>query len=133
MNHTILFIGYSLSDNTFNALYRLIQSYFDKDAKESFLYTTDKISNIERDYFKRKKINFITNNTEESLNKVQTNYRFELTKDFLENLIANSDNKSRDSESLMNNLRFLDRLKYIRINDFINYSNFESRLLYPKL
>ncbi|HEM6115681.1 TPA: SIR2 family protein [Streptococcus suis] len=130
MNHTILFIGYSLSDNTFNALYRLIQSYFDKDAKESFLYTTDKISNIERDYFKRKKINFITNNTEESLNKVQTNYRFELTKDFLENLIANSDNKSRDSESLMNNLRFLDRLKYIRINDFINYSNFESRLLY---
>ena len=33
MNHTLLFVGYSLSDSTFNSIFRMIQNTFKLDAK----------------------------------------------------------------------------------------------------
>lgn len=32
-NHTLLFIGYSLNDSTFNSIFRLIQNFYGEDAK----------------------------------------------------------------------------------------------------
>lgn len=54
MNHTLLFVGYSLSDSTFNSIFRLIQNTFERDAKIAYFYTPEEPSQIVRDYYKKK-------------------------------------------------------------------------------
>lgn len=48
MNHTLLFIGYSLNDSTFNSIFRIIQNFYGEDAKKSYFYDANIQS--KRDY-----------------------------------------------------------------------------------
>ncbi|MBZ1513180.1 SIR2 family protein, partial [Leuconostoc mesenteroides] len=41
MNHTVLFIGYSLNDSTFNSIFRLIQQGFSGNAKHAFFLSPE--------------------------------------------------------------------------------------------
>lgn len=56
MNHTLLFVGYSLSDSTFNSIFRMIQNTFKLDAKNAYFYTPEEPSMIIREYYKKQGI-----------------------------------------------------------------------------
>lgn len=61
MNHTLLFVGYSLGDSTFNSIFRLIQNTFKLDAKFAYFYTPEEPSMIIREYYKNKALSlFLT-------------------------------------------------------------------------
>ncbi|MCE2060535.1 nicotinic acid mononucleotide adenyltransferase, partial [Streptococcus thermophilus] len=63
MNHTLLFVGYSLGDSTFNSIFRLIQNTFKLDAKFAYFYTPEEPSMIIRDYYKKQGIIIVSNET----------------------------------------------------------------------
>lgn len=123
MNHTLLFVGYSLNDSTFNSIFRLIQSSFDMDAKVAFFYTPENISEIVRDYYKKKGIIILSNddNTIEVENRNKVLY--DRTKKFLEELAVSRRIEVNSPEELWNQLSFLDKLNFIDYRDFFKYSN----------
>lgn len=93
MNHTILFVGYSLSDSTFNSIFRLIQNNFETDAKVAYFYTPKAPSTIVKDYYKKKGIFIVSNGEKEdcisdnsSLKEDSGVNLFEKTKSFLEDI-----------------------------------------------
>lgn len=130
MNHTILFVGYSLSDSTFNSIFRLIQNNFELDAKVAYFYTPDGLSTIVRDYYKKKGIFIISNDFKESCisdnssSKGNRDYElFERTKNFLEDITNSKRKKIRNADDLWNQISFLDKLYFIDFRDFLKYSN----------
>ncbi|MBE7885120.1 SIR2 family protein [Streptococcus salivarius] len=128
MNHTLLFVGYSLGDSTFNSIFRLIQNTFKVDAKFAYFYTPEAPSIIIRDYYKKQGI-IIVSNERKSDDVEEQNSLFLRTKDFLEEL---SENKSRaviNVEDLWNQLAFFNRLSFIDSRDFSRYSALKKRAL----
>uniref|UniRef100_UPI00260B10FB SIR2 family protein n=1 Tax=uncultured Anaerococcus sp. TaxID=293428 RepID=UPI00260B10FB len=51
VNNTLLFIGYSLSDTTFNSIYRLISSQLGNNVNNAYLFTTDNLNEFEVRYY----------------------------------------------------------------------------------
>lgn len=128
MNHTLLFVGYSLGDSTFNSIFRLIQNSFKLDAKFAYFYTPEAPSMIIRDYYKKQGI-IIVSNESKSDDVEKQNSLFLRTKDFLKEL---SENKSRaviNVEDLWNQLAFFNRLSFIDSRDFSRYSALKKRAL----
>ncbi|MCR8967830.1 SIR2 family protein [Streptococcus zalophi] len=129
MNHTLLFVGYSLRDSTFNSIFRLIQNSFELDAKIAFFYTPENPSELVKDYYKKKGIIIVSNEdsnydlTENSSSKNDKNNKFFLkTKMFLENLTSKKNQQVKSAEDLWNQLSFLDYLSFIDYSDFSKYS-----------
>jgi len=128
MNNTLLFVGYSLGDSTFNSIFRLIQNSFKLDAKFAYFYTPEAPSMIIRDYYKKQGI-IIVSNESKSDDVEKQNSLFLRTKDFLKEL---SENKSRaviNVEDLWNQLAFFNRLSFIDSRDFSRYSALKKRAL----
>ena len=132
MNHTLLFVGYSLGDSTFNSIFRLIQNTFKLDAKFAYFYTPEEPSMIIREYYKKQGIIIISNNmcfdaSEEVPDR--NNKKYLNTKKFLEDLTSNSDSVVNTADDLWNQLAFLDRLSFIDSKDFSTYSTLKRRAL----
>lgn len=130
MNHTLLFVGYSLSDSTFNSIFRMIQNTFKLDAKNAYFYTPEKPSMIIREYYKKQGIIIISNEenpVEEASEKQKKLYC--RTKDFLEALSENRSQDVNNADDLWNQLAFLDRLSFIDAKDFSRYSALKKRAL----
>ncbi|HEU3064088.1 TPA: SIR2 family protein, partial [Streptococcus pneumoniae] len=130
MNHTLLFVGYSLSDSTFNSIFRMIQNTFKLDAKNAYFYTPEEPSMIIREYYKKQGIFIISN--EENLGQETSEKQNKLycrTKDFLEVLSENRSQDVNNADDLWNQLAFLDRLSFIDAKDFSRYSDLKKRAL----
>ena len=90
MNHTLLFVGYSLGDSTFNSIFRLIQNTFKLDAKNAYFYTPEEPPTIIRDYYKKQGIIIVSNGKLLAEGVVEEgNNLFLRTKEFLESLSKN--------------------------------------------
>lgn len=126
MNNTLLFVGYSLGDSTFNSIFRLIQNTFKLDAKFAYFYTPEAPSMIIRDYYKKQGI-IIVSNERKSDDVEKQNSLFLRTKDFLEELSENKSRAVTNVEDLWNQLAFLNRLSFIDSRDFSKYSALKKR------
>ena len=126
MNNTLLFVGYSLGDSTFNSIFRLIQNTFKLDAKFAYFYTPEAPSMIIRDYYKKQGI-IIVSNERKSDDVEKQNSLFLRTKDFLEELSENKSRAVTSVEDLWNQLAFLNRLSFIDSRDFSKYSALKKR------
>ena len=126
MNNTLLFVGYSLGDSTFNSIFRLIQNTFKLDAKFAYFYTPEAPSMIIRDYYKKQGI-IIVSNERKSDDVEKQNSLFLRTKDFLEELSENKSRAVTNVEDLWNQLAFLNRLSFIDSRDFSRYSALKKR------
>lgn len=61
VNNTLLFIGYSLSDITFNSIYRLIANQLGSNVKNAYLYSSEKLNDFETAYYDKMNIKAISN------------------------------------------------------------------------
>lgn len=129
MNHTLLFVGYSLGDSTFNSIFRLIQNTFKLDAKFAYFYTPEEPSMIIREYYKKQGIIIVSNETFSDEETDNQNKRYFSTKRFLETLAENRKSTVKNAEDLWNQLAFLDRLSFIDSKDFSTYSTLKKRAL----
>ena len=130
MNHTLLFVGYSLGDSTFNSIFRLIQNTFKLDAKNAYFYTPEEPPTIIRDYYKKQGIIIVSNGKLLAEGVVEEeNNLFLRTKEFLESISKNRNGEITNSNDLWNQLAFLDRLNFIDSNDFSRYSSLRGRAL----
>lgn len=130
MNHTLLFVGYSLGDSTFNSIFRLIQNTFKLDAKFAYFYTPEEPSMIIREYYKKQGIIIVSNETFSDEEEIENqNKKYLGTKRFLETLAGNRNSTVKNADDLWNQLAFLDRLSYIDSKDFSTYSTLKRRAL----
>ena len=130
MNHTLLFVGYSLGDSTFNSIFRLIQNTFKLDAKFAYFYTPEEPSMIIREYYKKQGIIIVSNETFSEEEELENqNKKYLGTKRFLESLAENRNSTVKNADDLWNQLAFLDRLSFIDSRDFSTYSTLKRRAL----
>lgn len=115
MNNTILFIGYSLSDSTFNSIFRLINNYFGSNAKNAYFYTATKTSSVRTEYYNRKGIKVLTNDTKENkhLNKGKK------TTLFLQNIVDYQIPKYETEEDIWSQIKIFEEMSFIEGGDLI--------------
>lgn len=120
MNHTLLFIGYSLNDSTFNSIFRIIQNFYGEDAKKSYFYDANIQSKEIIDYYRKKGIYVIS---EEGKNgKIQANELGEYTTNFLKLISDRKDNIVKNGNDIYQNLSFLYKMKFLEAEDVVIYS-----------
>ena len=129
MNHTLLFVGYSLGDSTFNSIFRLIQNIFKLDAKFAYFYTPEEPSMIIREYYKKQGIIIVSNETFSDEETENQNKKYFSTKRFLGTLAENRNSTVKNAEDLWKQFAFLDRLSFIDSKDFSTYSTLKRRAL----
>lgn len=132
MNHTLLFVGYSLKDSTFKAIFRLVQNAFKSDAKFAYLYIPEKPSTFERDLYKKQGVIIFSNDRcSDDVEEVSEgqNKKFLNTKKFLEDLSFDENRTLDNVDGLWGQLAFLDRLSFIDSRDFSTYSTLKRRAL----
>lgn len=130
MNHSLLFVGYSLEDSTFNSIFRLIQNSFSYDAKVAYFYTTSKPSQIIRDYYRKKGIYIISNEDSclgEDAKKLNEDSRYYLTKQFFNDILQDKIENINNDNKLWEQLSFLDKLNFIDVKDLYRYSRLTGR------
>lgn len=124
MNNTILFIGYSLGDTTFNSIFRLIQNTFGDNAKKSYFFTPNKPKEVVKEYYKKKGLHVLSSEQEDISNSKLGDY----TCEFLSNISKNSQNKKvTNSEELWGNIKFLDKFNFLESRDLVRYINLEKK------
>ncbi|WP_317286436.1 SIR2 family protein [Leuconostoc mesenteroides] len=127
MNNTILFIGYSLGDSTFNSIFRLIQKGFSDNAKKAYFFTVDKQDSAKVQYFKNKGIEVFTNETNKEINKEEFgNY----TVQFLKQLNSDKKGLPRNSKQLWKNIKFLDNLYFVDPASIFTFSKLKDEVSY---
>ncbi|WP_288396062.1 SIR2 family protein [uncultured Vagococcus sp.] len=130
MNNTILFIGYSLGDTTFNSIFRLIHNTFGESAKKSYFYTPSKPNEVVKEYYKKKGLHVLSSEQED----IPNNKLGEYTSEFLSNISKRNQNrKVTNHEELWKNIKFLDKFNFIEPRDFVKFLNLEKKafLYYP--
>lgn len=130
MNHTLLFVGYSLKDSTFKTIFRLVQNAFKSDAKFAYLYIPEKPSTFERDFYKKQGVIVFSNDRcsddGEEVSEGQ-NKKFLNTKKFLEDLSFDENRTLDNVDGLWGQLAFFNRLSFIDSRDFSRYSALKKR------
>lgn len=130
MNHTLLFVGYSLKDSTFKAIFRLVQNAFKSDAKFAYLYIPEKPSTFERDLYKKQGVIVFSNDRcSDDVEEVSEgqNKKFLNTKKFLEDLSFDENRTLDNVDGLWEQLVFFNRLSFIDSRDFSRYSALKKR------
>lgn len=127
MNNTILFIGYSLSDSTFNSIFRLIQKGFSDNARKAYFFTVNKQDNAKVQYFKNKGIEVFTSETHK---KIKTEELGKYTVQFLKQLNSDKNGIPSNSEQLWNNIKFLDNLYFVDPASIVTFSNLKDEISY---
>lgn len=125
MNNTVLFIGYSLNDSTFNSIFRLIQKGFSGHARKAFFYTPSPQNNTVVEYYKNKGIQVINSDgLNEDLGKNTVNFL---------KLIKNDPNiVPQSSSELWKKISFLNNLNYVESHDVAFFAKFgKDVMLFP--
>ena len=120
MNNTVLFIGYSLNDSTFNSIFRMIQKGFKGNAQKAYFFSVDKQNTAEIEYYKKKGIQVIISEKQSGGEKQRDAGR--CTVDFLKQINSDTTLKPTTSEQLWNNISFLDELSFIDTNNVAKYT-----------
>lgn len=128
MNNTLLFIGYSLSDSTFNSIFRLIHNSLGDNAKRAFFYTPNAPKSPVVEYYKKKGIFVISDDEEieqEGLGKSTSNFLVEIS--------SRKNSLVTNEEELWEKIRFLDKLSFVESRDVASFSKLSSGaiLYYP--
>lgn len=117
MNNTVLFIGYSLSDTTFNSIFRLIHNSFGNHTKKSYFYTAEQPKEAIVEYYKNKGIHVLSSGK----TKVSNNELGKLTNEFLLKIVNKKDGRKVHSEhELWENIKFLDKFSFVEARDIVN-------------
>lgn len=115
MNHTVLFLGYSLNDPTFNSIFSLIQKSFGNNAKRAYLYTPDVQSDTQVKYYEKKGVHILSNaDTGRS--------KSALLKSFLENFDNDIDAQPQSAEQIWDKIKFLNHLNFIEASTVARYT-----------
>lgn len=119
MNNTVLFVGYSLQDETLLDIFEIIQDQFSDDAKRAYLYNPESTSNNTIPSKIQNGIKIISNSNVNESNKDL----YKLTFDFLNDLVNQKYDRFnvRNGDDVWNNLRFLQKLNYIDIYTISKY------------
>lgn len=115
MNHTVLFIGYSLSDSTFNNIFRLIQKGFAGNAKNAFFFTPKPKEYALIEYYKNKGIRVFSGSDTEELNEGT------ITVKFLKQLSSDFDRPITSIEELWQEISFLKPLTFVDPKMLLRY------------
>lgn len=124
MNHTLLFIGYSLNDSTFNSIFRLIQNFYGEDAKKSYFYDPKAKSKTTIEYYKKNGIHVISENIEID----EGGKLGEYTTNFLKSISKKRHIEVSNGKDIYRNLNFLNKLMFIEIEDIITYSGLVGKI-----
>lgn len=127
MNNTILFIGYSLRDSTFNSIFRLIQKGFDGNARKAYFFTPDKQDPAVIEYYRNKGIAVIIGDAPK--NKKGEKDKGQCTASFLAQLNSKRPYVPATSEQVWDNISFLDKLFFIDTRDVVQFANFGNKAL----
>lgn len=119
MNNTILFIGYSLGDSTFNSIFRLIHNSFGDNTRKAYFYTPKMPKYPVTEYYRKKGINVLSSGNEDLPNELLGDY----TEKFLESISSKKNYKAANPTEIWGNLKFLDRLSFIQSQDIANNIN----------
>lgn len=147
MNHTVLFIGYSLNDSTFKALLDNILETFGDSARKHYYFTPTAPLPAEIMYYAHKGIELLSGNLKISNKDKDKNKKMEeAIAKFLANLVENKPNASQltepinliksvdvqNSKDIWDNINFLNILNYVETRDVFRYANISDQaLLYP--
>ncbi|MCO7176981.1 SIR2 family protein [Sporolactobacillus kofuensis] len=129
MNNTVLFVGYSLNDSTFNSIFRLIQKGFGGNARKAYFFTAEAQNAAAVEYYKNKGIRVITGEKEKSDGDIG-----KCTIEFLKQIDSESPSIPATSEQLWENIKFLDHLYFVENQDVAVFSNLKSKaMLFPQI
>lgn len=117
VNNTLLFIGYSLSDTTFNSIYRLISNQLGNNVNNAYLFTTDNLNEFEVRYYDNLNIKVIGGASDKIVLKSGLSEKGSRTYNFLK--CVSNDSKSYDD--IYKDIEPFNSLKFIEYNDLINY------------
>lgn len=122
MNNTILFIGYSLGDTTFNSIFRLIHNSLGDHTKKSYFYTPNQPKEAVIEYYKKKGI-YVLSSGKDSIPNESLG---EETVIFLSGISINNKNKKiSNSLDLWDNIKFLDKLSFVESRDVVSHVKLE--------
>jgi len=124
MNHTLLFLGYSLNDSTFNKIFRLIQSSFAGGARKAFFFTPTTQKEPILEYYKNKGIYVISG----GLKKNDYTDFGKATIDFLSKISDYKKTEVTNASVLWKHLKFLDQLHYVDLPDVAKFSKLGSKI-----
>lgn len=129
MNSTILFVGYSLGDSTFNSIFRLIHNNFGDNTKKAYFYTPNKPKYPVAEYYKKKGIHVLSSEKK----KVPSNEMGKLTSEFLSKISNAKNFKATNYNELWEELKFLDKLTFLESRNVTSFTNLEDKahLYYP--
>lgn len=117
VNNTLLFIGYSLSDTTFNSIYRLISNQLGNNVNNAYLYTTDNLNEFEARYYDNLNIKVIGGEPTKIKLKLGLSEKGLRTYNFLRCI----SNKNKKYDDIYKDIDPFNSLKFIEYNDLINY------------
>ncbi|MEQ7309535.1 SIR2 family protein [Lactococcus petauri] len=151
MDHTVLFIGYSLNDSTFKSLLDDIKRSLGTSARKHFYFTPTRTSQVHIDYYRDIGIELISGDIDikDDLENEDISERMgSATKKFLTDILKNKIDVSQPMEypthlirsanvkqakDIWNNIQFLNALNYVESQDIFNYANISDKaLLYPR-
>lgn len=120
MNNTILFLGYSLNDSTFNSIFRLIQKSFGNNAKRAYFYTPDVQSEIQVRYYEKKGVHILSNAD-------NSHSEYDLIRNFLQNFDNNIDDAPKVAEQVWDKIKFLNQLNFVEAQTVARYTKLAPR------
>lgn len=128
MNNTVLFLGYSLNDSTFNSIFRLIHNSFGENAKKAYFFTASTPADVVIEYYKKKGIYVLSdseNVPESEIGKRTLKFVSEISKSF--------NYKANDQNQLWRKVQYLDKLSFVESQDIVNASTLNGKafLKYP--
>lgn len=107
INHTFLFVGYSLQDSNFKMIFNSIKSQLNEDFQRAIFFdSSNNISEIEVNYYRNKGINIVINNEkEELLPKNFDNIRGNRVLKFIRDINYHTKNEKRLINSTKNEIK----------------------------
>ncbi|MGQ2285597.1 SIR2 family protein, partial [Leuconostoc pseudomesenteroides] len=124
VNHTVLFIGYSLQDDTFNNILDHVNDLFSADAKRAYLYLPEKLSPKTIQSYEKRNIfcftNIEQNDSDDDPGQLLTNLlkKIRIHPSFrLDDNIVPQDNKN-----LWKNISFLNHFSFIESHTVARYA-----------
>ncbi|MDT2746572.1 SIR2 family protein [Vagococcus fluvialis] len=129
MNNTILFVGYSLGDTTFNSIYRLIHNNFGEDTKKSYFFTPNKPKEAIVEYYKKKGIHVLSSEKSD----VGIEEYGQQTSDFLSKISNNKKSIANNFRELWSQINFLNNFNFVETSDIRKLMNTERTIFseYP--
>lgn len=118
MNSTVLFVGYSLNDSTFNSIFRLIQKGFGGNARKAYFYSPKIQSTAALEYYKNKGIRIIMEKKTPPLDEIG-----EKTVEFLQQIKDEGPQLPQNAAELYDNLQFLNQLNYVDTQTVAAYTH----------